>query len=182
MEQLTTPEPIRRPRVSTFAKGRRDARPILTRPEQASMRNLIAALRHPRAYRWWALRPWRRHSLVLALGGLIYVGIGVAYVATTPSIQLAARIAPITAWGVLFIVTGLLALLSSRWPPASEKWGYSAMSGTSALWAALYFLSTAFFDAHALIGSLVWALITLLWMAVAGLENPADRVIDDRRG
>lgn len=145
------------------------------------MKQLIAALRHPRAYTWWALRPWRRHSLVLALGGLVYVGIGSAYVATNPSIRLAERIAPVPAWGVLFIVAGVLALLSSRWPPASEKWGYSALSGTSAVWSALYLLSTVFFDAHAVTGGLVWSLVTLLWWAVAGLENPADRVIDDRR-
>jgi hypothetical protein len=145
------------------------------------MKNLINALRHPRAHKWWALRPWRRHSLVSALCGLIYVGIGSAYIASSVTVQFAARVAPMPFWGALFILTGLLAVLSSRWPPASEKWGYSALSGTSAAWAALYLIGTLFFHAHALTGGLVWALVTILWVAIAGLDNPAERVIDDRR-
>lgn len=145
------------------------------------MRYLLIAIRHPRAHTWWALRPWRRHSLVLALGGLIYVGIGFAYIIAQPTTQqLAARVAPMPVWGVLFLVTGFLALLSSRWPPASEKWGYSALSGTSAWWSVLYVFGTFIFDGRALTGGLVWALVTLLWWAIAGLDNPAERVVDDR--
>lgn len=145
------------------------------------MKQLLAALRHPRAYTWWALRPWRPHSLVLAIGGLIYIGIGSAYAATSPGVQLAAEVTSMRVWGAMFICTGVLALLSSRWPPASEKWGYSALAATSALWAAFYLLGLLFFDGPSLTGVLVWTLVTVLWVAVSALENPSERIVDDRQ-
>ena len=47
------------------------------------MKHLIAAALHPRAYSW-GLRPWRRHSLVLALAGCAYVAVGITYLVSRP--------------------------------------------------------------------------------------------------
>lgn len=145
------------------------------------MRQFIAALRHPSDYAWWELRPWRRHSLVLAVAGVMHALIGVAY-AVTPSnpvrnaaLKIPLTLAPIEVWGGLFVLVGLLALLSSRWPPASEAWGYSAMSGLAALWAAFYACGMVIAkEPGAANGLLIWTVLAFLWWAIAGLANPYD--------
>lgn len=129
-----------------------------------------------------ALRPWRRHSLVLAVGGLVYLFVGIAFIrmpvtdTRAASIELALRLAPMTVWGTVWVVTGILALASTRWPPATETWGYTAMTSLAALWSAIYALSMIFFDAPAtsVSGVLVWALVGFLWWAISGLSNPDD--------
>lgn len=125
------------------------------------------------------LRPWKRHSLVLSVLGLVYVLLGVSYfVSPTPrdreeSLQVPLSIMPMWAWAMLFIVVGLLAIISSRWPPASETWGYIAMSSLSALWASFYVWGV-FYGAPAgtISGALVWGGLAFLWWAISGLVNP----------
>lgn len=137
--------------------------------------------------RWIALRPWRRHSLVLALGGFVYIAVGIIYMGTgadrsrTRSLEVALNVAPIEVWGTIWFLAGIAGVISGRWPPASEKWGYTVMSSLAALWAAGYVLGVFFLEApdHALSGGAVWALVALLWWGISGLENPG-RVM--RRG
>lgn len=132
--------------------------------------------------RWLGLRPWRRHSFVLAVGGGVYLFVGIAYmlIPVTPtrasSLTLALNIAPLPAWGIVWVIFGLLALASTRWPPASETWGYTAMSSLAALWGAFYGLGVAFFEAPAtgITGASVWALLGFMWWGVSGLRNPDD--------
>lgn len=146
------------------------------------MKRLLIAATHPRGYVWRALRPWKRHSLVLAVAGTAYIGIGVTYMLATPrtdrvnSLQLAINIAPMDVWGTIWAFVGLLGVLSSRWPPASETWGYTLMSSLAALWGAFYLGGVALgAPKQSLSGALVWSLVAFLWWAVAGLKNP-DRV------
>lgn len=145
------------------------------------MRNLIHALAHRREYVWWALRPWRRHSLVLLVAGVVYVLIGLAYTAlpTTgvrgSALRVALAVLPLAAWGIVFIVVGALAIVSSRWPPASETWGYTAMSTLSTLWACFYAFGIALgAPVSNTTGALLWAVIAFLWWAISGLVNPDD--------
>lgn len=144
------------------------------------MRHLIAALLNPRAYEWRTLRPWRRHSLVLVVAGAVYVSIGIAYILgpTNPTRDQALRVPlhwlPLCAWGVVFLVAGALAFVSARWPPASETWGYSTLSGLSALWACFYLAGAVLGATGALPGALVWSLVAFMWWAIAGLHNPED--------
>lgn len=146
------------------------------------MKYLASALRHPRDYRWWALRPFQRHSLVLAVAGLVYIAFGSVLVGTVPSadrvsgLRLALAVAPLSVWGVLWIVAGCLAVVSARWPPASKTWGYSAMSGLAFCWAAMYLMGIVLLDApiSGASGALVWSLVGFLWWAIAGLMNPDD--------
>ena len=149
------------------------------------MRQLIAAALHPHDYKW-GLRPWRPHSAAVLVAGCVYIAIGVTYMASTPtesrtsSLALALAVMPLSGWGVVWIATGTLAVISSRWPPASEMWGYSVLSGLASLWAAFYVLGVLVMDApiQSLTGGLMWGLIAFMWWIVAGLRNPI--VIDAR--
>jgi len=133
-----------------------------------------------------SLRPWRRHSFVLAMAGLVYVCYGFAMVTITPDQQaravrehtlaIPAQLMPFQAWGVVWIMVGLLAIASTRWPPQSETWGYAAMTYIAAFWGACYGLGVLFLDAplNGINGMLVWALMAFLWWAISGLRNPDD--------
>lgn len=130
------------------------------------------------------LRPWRRHSLVLAVGGGVYFLIGLAYLLTPMTttrsqslrVPLALTDGNIEVWAVMWMLFGALAFASTRWPPASETWGYTAMSSISALWACFAFAGTWFGApiTSTIVGVLVWSLFGFLWWAVSGLRNPEE--------
>lgn len=142
------------------------------------MRRLVDAALHDRE-KLKHLRPWRRHSLVLTVGGAIYILIGLSYIVSSgtgeraKSLSVALQIMPMWGWGILFISAGALAVISARWPQASDTWGYSVMSGLSALWSSWYVWGV-FYGAPAatISGALVWGAIAFLWWAVSGLVNP----------
>ena len=126
------------------------------------------------------LRPFKRHSLVLLVAGLVYSAIGVSYILAEPtsSRQSALTVAldwmPISGWGSLFIFTGSLSIISSRWPPVSETWGYTALTGLSAAWSAFYLTGVVFQNSSIsnLSGALSWGMIAFMWWAISGLKNP----------
>lgn len=127
------------------------------------------------------LRPWRRHSLVLAVGGAVYLLVGLSYILTPAtgtrrtSLEVPLSIASLEAWGLVWVIVGLLAFASTRWPPASETWGYTAMSSLSALWSTFYAAATVMgAPASTISAVLVWALFAFMWWAVSGLRNPDD--------
>lgn len=146
------------------------------------MKKLITALRNPRDYRWFELRPFQRHSLVLAVAGILYIGLGAAY-AFSPAnpqrneaLQLALVVAPLPAWAGVWVLIGLLAILSARWPPASKTWGYSALTGMAACWSGFFFAGLIF-GAPAtsnVAGGIIFATFAFAWWAIAGLVNPDD--------
>lgn len=158
------------------------------------MKYLLHAMRHPRDYRWLALRPFQRHSLVLTVAGGVYVTFGIALATTEPTpdrvsgLRLALAFAPLQVWGGLWAVVGLLAIISSRWPPASKTWGYAVLTGMAVCWAGMYACGVWLLGApaSALNGTLVWGLVAFLWWAIAGLVNPDDvlatiaAALDDR--
>lgn len=150
------------------------------------MMNLVRALMHPRRHRWLVLRPWKRHSLVLLITGGIFICIGWTYILTEStsarvlSLKIAVNIMPIWAWGVIFIISGSLAMLSARWPEASEKWGYSAMAGLSAWWSCCYLAGVVLgAPGSSLSGFLIWALLPVMLWAISGLDNPHERVKEE---
>lgn len=138
----------------------------------------VARHHAPAPRSWRRLRPWRRHSLVLLIAGVIYflLGLVLAFVEPTPTRESALRViawAPWWAWGLLWMVAGAAAVVSSRWPEGAETWGYSVVSGVAALWAAVYvggFVLGA--GPSSFSGALVYALLGLLWWAISGLVNP----------
>lgn len=152
------------------------------------MRHLITAALHPHDYRW-GLRPWTRHSLVVLVAGFVYIGVGATYSlfdaneSRQSSLAVALWFMRIQAWGVVWVAVGALAVISSRWPPASETWGYQALSGLAALWSCVYLFGSFSGGAQNLSGALVWALVAFLWWAIAGLVSaaPAEPLAPPRR-
>ena len=146
------------------------------------MKYLITALKDPKSYDWRHLRPWQRHSFVLAVAGAVYLLVGLAYVLIPipadrlEGLRVLLNIAPIQAWGVCWASVGILALASTRWPPASKTWGYTLMTTMASLWGSAYLVGVLLLHAPftGLISALVWALFGFIWWAVAGLANPDD--------
>lgn len=135
--------------------------------------------------RFIGIRPWMRHGLVLMVAGLVYVALGLSYLASEPTesrkiaLQVALDRAPIEFWGIIFISTGLMSIISSRWPPVAEKWGYMVLTGLSAGWSATYATGVILGDSPEsnLSGAFTWGLIGFLWWAVSGLVNPGEAVV-----
>src|ERR1700743_667500 len=94
--------------------------------------------------KFWGLRPWTRHSMILLVAGFLYSLIGYQYIISPPnktrddSLLVVLQIAPLQFWGATYLVAGILIMISSRWPPFSETWGYMLLSGLSAAWMATY--------------------------------------------
>lgn len=149
------------------------------------MRYLITGIRHRREYEWTRLRPWQKHSEVLAMAGVVYILVGLSYILIPiapdrrAALQVLAAHVPMRGWGVLWVSVGALALASTRWPPASKTWGYTLLTAVAALWSSAYLVGVLFLNAppSGLLGALVWGLVAYLWYAVAGLANPDDLYI-----
>ena len=136
---------------------------------------------------WRGLRPWKRHSLVLMVAGLVYIGIGCSYIfgdsssSRAISLEIALRWFSLHQWGVVFILAGTLSIVSSRWPPISKTWGYMVLTGLSVQWAGWYAAGILVGDAPSGNMSAVatWGLIGFMWWAISGLRNPDDVSILD---
>lgn len=131
--------------------------------------------------RYIGLRPWQVHSEILAVAGTAFVTRGLMYIFVEPDarqadlLRVPLAFAPMPAWGVLFVLVGVLGLVSTRWPPVSKTWGYAALAGLSAGWASCY-LTGLLLGAPwtALGGAILWALIGYIWWRIASLSNPDD--------
>lgn len=131
----------------------------------------------------WKLRPWGRHNLILMIAGAGYLLIGISFknvkLNQIPKKQLvnltlALRWIPLDIWGWVFIVAGLMVLLSSSWPRNSKMWGYTVLTLLSALWSGFYFASVIVYRStvNNLGGGLTWGLFAFLWWAIGGLQSP----------
>lgn len=130
--------------------------------------------------RYWGLRPWKRHSTILMVVGFLFVLIGFQYIISdsTPgrekALAVILQVAPIQFWGCFFIAGGLLAMISSRWPPLTETWGYMVLTGISSGWAATYLMGILFFQSPAanITQVFLWGVLGFMWWAISGLLNP----------
>lgn len=131
--------------------------------------------------RFMTFKPWTRHGGILVVAGFVYILVGVLYIVGTETdaqaeaLYFALHLMSMNAWGVGFIVTGTIALISSRWPNWPKSWGYTVLTGWSAAWAAFYFSGALFTEAKVVyFGTAgVWALLAYLWWAVSGLISPS---------
>jgi hypothetical protein len=138
-----------------------------------------------RTRRLWGLRPWKRHGLILLVAGCLYTFNGVQYIITdaTPGREVALKVilqvAPMPFWGVVFIFAGLLSILSSRWPPLTETWGYIVLTSLSAGWGGTYLTGIVFLDSPSSNTSqvFVWGCLAFLWWAISGLLNPDNTAV-----
>jgi hypothetical protein len=130
--------------------------------------------------RFIGIRPWTRHSLVLLVAGAVYFSIGIVYFRTPENgptwnaLESAREWFPLHTWGFIWCLVGTLSMISSRWPPVAEKWGYMALTGLAGGWGVFYILGALFGDNG--LGStavgLVWWLVAFLWWAISGLISP----------
>ena len=136
----------------------------------------------------WGIRhEWKRHDVILCVGGLLYILVGVYYISTRGaqgrfnSLEILLRVAPMPFWGGVFVFAGLLSIVSSRWPPFAETWGYVVLTSLSAGWATAYLTGYAFASAPStnLISTSVWGLFAFVWWAVSGLLNPDKTAVAD---
>lgn len=126
------------------------------------------------------VRPFERHGLVLLIAGLVYVAIGISAFNTELteqrriSLKFALGVMDLPAWGVVFVLAGTLAVVSSRWPPMSETWGYTVLTGLSVGWGLLILSAILFAESPAsnMASALTWGLLGFMWWAVSGLNNP----------
>lgn|SRR5512134_98145 len=133
-----------------------------------------------RSRRFWGLRPWKRHDLILTVAGAIYTLVGLAYVLgdDTPSrlvsLQVLVAIFPIKVWGAGFVAAGVLTIISSRWPPMVETWGYVLLTSLSVGWGTAYLMGIVFGSSPwaNINGFFLWTLLGFMWWAVSGLLNP----------
>lgn len=133
-------------------------------------------------HKYYGLRPWSRHGVVLIVSGLAYIGTGLSYTfapnsaSRVKSLDVAISWMPLEYWGWVFVFVGALAVVSSRWPPVSRIWGYTLLTGMSAAWAAFY--ATGIFVGGSkvphLSGAFIWGLLAFMWWAISGLLNPED--------
>lgn len=131
------------------------------------------------------MRPWTRHSMVLLVAGLAYIGIGCSLIGNDlpptreQSLIVALRFFPVDVYGWVFALCGGLAVLSSRWPAMAETWGYVVLTGLSAGWGTTYLMGVIV--AHTpkanISSALVWGLIAFMWWAISGLVNPNKVVV-----
>lgn len=130
--------------------------------------------------RWWGLRPWKRHSTILMVVGFLYVLVGFQYIVAGPTeprekaLAVLLQFAPVEVWGAVFICAGVLSMVSSRWPPIAETWGYMVLTGLSAGWSATNLTGILFFHAPAtgVTQVILWGCLGFIWWAISGLLNP----------
>jgi hypothetical protein len=110
--------------------------------------------------------------------GAAFLGFGDVTEVRRISLDVAIHIAPLKAWGGLFVLSGFLAVISAKWPSFSDSWGYAVLCGVSSAWSTMYLASYIFGAAPAsnITYALVWGLVAFLWWAISGLINP-DKVI-----
>lgn len=131
---------------------------------------------------WLALRPWNRHSLILSILGVLYLGAGVIWLVNEVTTTRAAQMAlPLTwtggAWWPLsmaWILVGSATLLSTRWPPFYSRWGYVATGGLASFWGLCAATSAVAYGnwSAGLSGVFIYAIITILIWGIAGMVAP----------
>ena len=138
-------------------------------------------------FKWNRMRPWTRHSLVLMVAGIIYVLIGISYATADPTperikaLHYALKWMPFHSWGIIFVLAGLLSVISSRWPPVSKTWGYTVLTGLSGGWAGFYAVGILFGESPMtnVSGVMSWGLIAFLWWAISGLVDPYKKEVSE---
>jgi len=116
----------------------------------------------------------------LLVVGFLFILAGVQYLLTKTTenreraLRVVLQLAPIQFWAGVFIFAGVLAIISTKWPPLAETWGYMVLTGLSSGWSATYLTGVIFFHAPVTnIGqSIIWGSLGFTWWAISGFPNP----------
>lgn len=135
--------------------------------------------------RWKGIRPVQTHSVVLMVAGLVYLFIGYTYLTSEPTpirveaLKYALNWLDYNHWGYVWMLVGVMSIISSRWPPFSETWGYTVLTGQAAAWALFYLFGVMVGGTPTTNLSAVasWGLIAFMWWAIGRLVNPEVRAM-----
>lgn len=130
--------------------------------------------------KWHFVKPWDRHGLILVTAGVSYILVGIAFLLSEETetrrknLQYAIDIMPYKCWCMVFIVVGVIAIISSRWPSTPRTLGYSILTGWTAAQAAVYILGGLSdpLNLSYVATGFVWCLVGFLWWAIGGLICP----------
>lgn len=125
-----------------------------------------------------------RRGAYLLLKSLMYVGHGAAFLLapSTPvmrsSLSVALTIAPLKAWGVLWLAAGLVAAWSAfARGPREDRWGFYALITMATTWAAFYLAAaitgTGTGFARGAIGAMLYLSLAGVILIVSGWPEPA---------
>lgn len=127
------------------------------------------------------LFPLTRRSSFLMLFGAAYCAIGWSYIAgpSTPalrrSLDLALTVVPVAAWGALWVVCGVLAIVTGvlRWV---KPLGFAALTFVGTLWGAAYFVGWIAGDApRGWVSALIFWMVSAAVHIVAGMSESSGR-------
>lgn len=132
---------------------------------------------------WLALRPWNRHSLVIATLSTLYLLLGTVWLSTPVTESRRTQLAlllhwsdgSMTPWALIWILIGCLGLLSTRWPPGYDRWGYIVLGMHSTGWGFVALAGPVLYGTPwgiGLAGALVWGAFAFLIWAISGLTAP----------
>lgn len=121
-----------------------------------------------------------RRGAFLILFGVIYLLLGFSYVATpeTPAVRvalkLALRVAPLWAYGLMWLVAGAVAVISGVFlSPARDATGFMCAVIAPTLWAFVYLAAWVDHDtSRAWVSAAVFAAIGGAVSVVSGMANP----------
>ena len=124
------------------------------------------AVRHLTA---WAAPVGRRGGALIVFGlGFVFYGMLLQAPRTPESAaQLgpAASILPVDAWGVVFIGSGLAAIVASRLPQGRDRIGFLPLVGLSIWWGVSGLLGA---PSWGWVGALMWLLVATLALIIVG--------------
>jgi len=105
---------------------------------------------------------------------LIFMETNELTISRESTLVVALQYAPLSTWGFFFVVAGMMACWSSRWPRFHNTWGYMVLTGVASGWSAMYLFGYIFINQHltTIPFALVWGLLAFLWWAISGLVNP----------
>ena len=93
---------------------------------------------------------------------------------TYRTFRLATEIAPFGWWGIAFMIAGIIAIISSQWPPGKDVWGWAALTFMSTVWSGVYISGWIFYGANrAWVGGALFVCIAAMTQVLAGWpEDP----------
>jgi hypothetical protein len=127
-----------------------------------------------RAAAWWAAVTapvGRRGTVLLAMGaGFVVTGVRLWGPQTTSNLEAFGpfvQLLPVGAWGAVFVVAGLVAVVSAWAPPGRDAPGFAALTGLAWGWGVSNLVGSSWgWSAGAL-----WLLATVPLLVVAGWDE-----------
>lgn len=134
------------------------------------------AQRVSRSETYWVMRRAGRRTVVIGLGGVaIFTGFNLILAEQSTSrlnaMYAFLQLAPIAAWGGLWLVAGVVAIAGAFVPRTNDRWGLDALAFTYGLWASEYLLVGLTYSRQALTGAALYAVILAIVFTIANMRR-----------